>query len=93
MSNIGNAKVTKNRGQNKINSFLFYAEMKNSNFYRLLEQEVRHFNGKVTKINERNTKENTFFYFHVKGLELIRFAPLSPYISLYLLISPSISFL
>ena len=50
--------------------------MKNSNFFRLLEQEVRHINGKVTKINERNTKENTFFYFHVKGLELVRFAPL-----------------
>jgi hypothetical protein len=33
-------------------------------------------NAKVTKINERNTKENTFFYFHVKGLELVRFAPL-----------------
>ena len=51
--------------------------MNNSNFFRLLEQEVRHFNGKVTKINERNTKENSFsFYFHVKGLELVRFAPL-----------------
>ena len=56
--------------------------MKNSNFYRLLEQEVRHFNGKVTKINERNTKENPFsFYFRVKGLELVRLASLGQRIS------------